>query len=245
MQDKICYNYNNNLNNYNVLQASKRLDDGRWSDPAYQARLRIKARLGAGFITTVNSLVNIKKVGFENYLKAVKSERPTLIVAWHSSLISSIYCHRKKNIVIMTSLSQDGDLLTQILYYLGYRCVRGSSSRGGMRGLLKMVKLLKQGENGAITVDGPRGPRHQVKPGSVLVAQKTNSLLFPIGLAYSKCKKLNNWDKTEVPLPFSNVVMYTGEPFTISAKMNIAEGCDLIGSAIKNCEKQAEQIIKQ
>jgi hypothetical protein len=166
-------------------------------------------------------------------------------VAWHSSLISSIYCHRKKNIVIMTSLSQDGDLLTQILYYLGYRCVRGSSSRGGMRGLLEMVKLLKQGENGAITVDGPRGPRHQVKPGAVLVSQKTDALLFPIGLAYSSCKKLNNWDKTEVPTPFSTVAMYTGKPFTISAKMDIKEGCELIGSAITNCEQHAEQIIKQ
>ncbi|MGM0600130.1 MAG: lysophospholipid acyltransferase family protein [Candidatus Rifleibacteriota bacterium] len=244
MQEKFCYN-TNDLNNYNVLQASKRLHDGRWGDPAYQARLRIKARLGAGFITAVNSLVKIKKIGFENYLEALKDRRPTLIVAWHNSLISSIYCHRKKNIVIMTSLSQDGDLLTQILYYLGYGCVRGSSSRGGMRGLLEMVKLLKQGENGAITVDGPRGPRHEVKPGAVLVAQKTDALIFPIGLAYSDCKRLDNWDKTEVPKPFSNVTMYTGKPFSISAKMDIKEGCELIGSAIKNCEQHAEQIIKK
>ncbi len=172
--------------NAEILQASRRLDDGRWLDSSYQARLRIKARFGAWFITLINSLAKIKKVGFDQYLQAVNSARPTLIVAWHGSLVSSIYCHRKRNIVIMTSLSQDGDILTQTLYNLGYKTVRGSSSRGGMRGLLEMVKLLKSGYNGAITVDGPRGPRHEVKPGAVLVAQKTNALLFPIGLAFSK-----------------------------------------------------------
>jgi lysophospholipid acyltransferase (LPLAT)-like uncharacterized protein len=228
-----------------TLEASRRVEDGRWQDPAYQARLRMKARLGAGFINLANSLVRIEKVGFEKFVAAAAGPRPCVIVAWHSSLVSSIYCHRRRNIVIMTSLSQDGDLLTQILYRLGYKCVRGSSSRGGMRGLLEMVKLMRNGQNGAITVDGPRGPRHEVKPGAVLVSQKADALLVPIGLAYSNCIRLNNWDKTEVPLPGSKVVMVTGDPFAVSPETSIEEGCELIRKAIVKCEQEAELIVKQ
>lgn len=228
-----------------ALEASRRLDDGRWQDAAYQARMRLKGQLGAWGIMFINSLARIEKIGFEKFLKAAAGPRPSVLVAWHSSLLSAIYCHRKRNIVIMTSLSQDGDVVTQTLYQLGYKCVRGSSSRGGMRGLLEMVKLMRSGMNGAITVDGPRGPRHEVKPGAVLISKKANALLVPIGLAFSHCKRLNNWDRTEVPLPGSRVVMVTGDPFSISADTSIEEGCEVIKAKILDCERQAEQILQQ
>lgn len=228
-----------------ALEASKRLDDGRWLDPVYQAKIRVLARLGAWFITLLNLMVRIRKIGFDKYLAAAAGATPTVVVAWHGSMVSSIYCHRRRNIVIMTSLSQDGDLLTQILYYLGFKCVRGSSSRGGMRGLLEMVKMLRSGMNGAITVDGPRGPRHEVKPGAVLASQKANALLVPIGLAFSNCFRFNNWDKTAIPLPGSQVVMVSGEPFQIPAGYSIEQGCALIKTRIEECEEKAEQILKQ
>lgn len=227
-----------------TLEASKRLNDGRWQNPTYQARIRLLARLGAWFITLINSMVKIERIGFEKYLRLLAGTIPTIIVAWHGSLISSIYCHRRRNIVIMTSLSQDGDLLTQILYYLGYKCVRGSSSRGGMRGLLEMIRLLRSGMHGAITVDGPRGPLHEVKPGAVLAAQRANALLVPIGLAFSHCYRFNNWDKTAVPLPGSRVVMVTGEAFVIPDKLAMEEGCRLIKEKIEDSERKAQQILK-
>ncbi len=227
-----------------TLEASKRVNDGRWQNPVYQARLRLLARLGAWFITLINSMVRIDRIGFDKYLQAAAGSRPTVIVAWHGSLVSSIYCHRRRNIVIMTSLSQDGDLLTQILYYLGFKCVRGSSSRGGMRGLLEMIKLLRSGMQGAITVDGPRGPLHEVKPGAVLAAQKADALLVPIGLAFSRCYRFNNWDKTAVPLPGSRVVMVSGEPFAIPGELAVEDGCRLIKEKIEESEQKAQQILK-
>jgi lysophospholipid acyltransferase (LPLAT)-like uncharacterized protein len=143
----------------------------------------------------------------------------------------------------MTSLSEDGDLLTQILYNMGYKCARGSSSRGGMRGLLEMIKLMKNGLNGAITVDGPRGPRQEVKPGAVLLAQKTGALLVPIGVAYSNCIRLKNWDRTEVPLPGSRAVMITGDAFTIASDADLQQGCDLVRERILACEAAARDYI--
>jgi len=226
-----------------TLQGSMRLADGRWNDPFRVAAMKLKAFGGAALILSLSRLVMIERPTFNLFNQARRDGRPVVIVAWHASLLTTIYCHRRRNVVIMTSLSEDGDLLTRILYNLGYKCVRGSSSRGGMRGLLEMMRLLKSGLTGAITVDGPRGPRHEVKPGAALLAQKTGALLVPVGVRYSHCITLNNWDRTEIPLPGSRAVMVTGEPFTIAPETSIQDGCDLISQRIMACEADAREYL--
>lgn len=222
-----------------TVEASRRLDDNRWCQPGYSRSLAFQAWAGAAAIMAIAALTRIATPGFSNFINAMNDPRPAVIVAWHGSLMIPIYCFRKRNIVIMTSLSEDGDTLTSILHMMGYGIVRGSSSRGGMRGLLEMVKLMKKGVNGAITVDGPRGPRKQVKPGAVVLAKKSNALLVPIGLGYSNAHYLNNWDKTEIPIPGSKAVMVTGEPFGIPEDMNIEDGCLLVRERIMQCEADA------
>lgn len=237
------FNQNIDQRDIETLHGSMRLSDGRWNDPFWVASLKLKAFGGAALILSLSRLVMIERPTFNRFIQARKDGRPVIIVAWHASLLTSIYCHRRRNVVIMTSLSEDGDLLTQILYNMGFKCVRGSSSRGGMRGLLEMMRLLKSGCTGAITVDGPRGPRHEVKPGAVLLAQKTGALLVPIGVGYSHCATLNNWDHTEIPLPGSRAVMITGEPFTISQETDIQTGCNMIGQRIMACEADAREYL--
>lgn len=222
-----------------AIYCSKRLNDGRWQDPLWAATLKLKALAMAALVLALSRLVLIERPTFHKFIAACHDGRPVVIVAWHGSILTSIYCHRRRNIVTMTSLSEDGDLVTQLLYNLGYKCVRGSSSRGGMRALLEMVKLLKSGYIGAVTVDGPRGPRHEVKPGVVLLAQRTGALLVPIGLGYSNKISLNSWDGTEIPLPGSRAVMITGDPFTISPEIDVQTGCDLVRDRILACEEVA------
>ncbi len=221
--------------------ASLRLEDGRWDDAKYRSWLRIKARLSSGLITLAYNWTRVERYGWENFIEATKQSDPYLIVAWHGSLMIPIYCFQNRKVVIMTSLSRDGDLLTQALYNHGFRCVRGSSSRGGMRGLLEMARLMKNGANGAITVDGPRGPRHEVKPGAVLLAKKAKAFMVPIGLGYSNCKRMKNWDQTEVPLPGSKAVIVTGKPFRLEDDISLEDGCREIQERIFACEKIAEQ----
>lgn len=226
-----------------TLEASKRLNDIRTSTANYFPKLKIKSRLSALFLFLVAASSRIKRLNWQNFTNTLKSKQPMLVVAWHGSLVIPIYCLRNHGIFILTSLSLDGDLLTRTLYSFGFRCVRGSSSRGGMRGLLEMVKIMKRGANCAITVDGPRGPRHKVKPGAVLLAQKANALIIPLGVAYSKCHHLNNWDRTEVPYPTSRAVLSVGKPFSITKDISLDEGCDIIKESIFACEKEAKQRI--
>ena len=226
-----------------AIYGSMRLGDGRWQDSRRVIALKLKAIAGAALILALSKLVRIERPTFKKFLKACEDGRPVVIMCWHGSILVPIYCHRRRNLVNMTSLSEDGDLITSVLYSMGYKCVRGSSSRGGMRVLLEMIRLLKNGENGAITVDGPRGPRHQVKPGVVLLAQRTGALLVPLGTCFSHSIALNSWDRTEIPLPGSRAVMITGDPFTISPETDVQQGCDMVRDSIFACEATAREYL--
>ncbi len=228
-----------------AVNDSVRVGDGRWSRSFYQAKIRLLGMLGTWLILLFNGLVRIRQLGFDRFLQTVAGSQPAVIVAWHENIFSSIYLHRRRRITILSSLSQDGDLISTILYNLGYSCVRGSSSRQGTRALLELVRELRCGKVAGLTVDGPRGPRRQVKPGAVLLSQKADALLVPVGLAYSNCFRFNSWDQTAIPLPGSTVAMVSGEPFRVPADLSVEQGCDLIRGKIEECEKQAEQIIKR
>ena len=116
----------------------------------------------------------------------------------------------------MTSLSRDGRLQDKTLTRLGLRTVAGSSSRGGRRALVEMVRRMQAGGNAAFAVDGPRGPLHIVKPGVIYLASRTGSVIIPL-TARAKYRYVFNkaWDKYEFPLPFSPAIVILGKPIEI------------------------------
>ncbi len=207
-------------------------------------RVKLKALLMLSFIVALNSLLRIEKTGFTDFSEGKKLDKPVFIASWHGTLMVPFYCFRGLNLVIMSSLSEDGELMARALVYLKYLSVRGSSSRGGMKGLLEMIRLVKSGYSAAITVDGPRGPLHEVKPGIVMVAQKSGGYILPVSTAFSHCITLKNWDQTKIPLPFSRVVMHSGQPFTISPELSVEEGCEMIRQSLFESSRQAENFLK-
>ena len=48
---------------------------------------------------------------------------------------------------------------------MGFETIRGSSSRGGQEALQSMISCIRSKRSVAVTPDGPRGPRHSVRPG--------------------------------------------------------------------------------
>ncbi len=211
---------------------------------AVSAGIRLKAMLLSGLISSLNSLIRIKRTGFADFIENKENDRPVLVVSWHGTLLVPLYCFRGHNLVIMNSLSDDGEIMVKLLKNFGYCSVRGSSSRGGMRALLEMIKKVKGGMNGSLTVDGPRGPRHEVKPGMVMIAQKSGGYILPVGVACSHKLTAKSWDKTEIPLPFSRVVMHCGRPFLIDEAISIEEGCEMIRQSLFESNRQAEIYLK-
>jgi lysophospholipid acyltransferase (LPLAT)-like uncharacterized protein len=115
--------------------------------------------------------------------------------------------------VVLVSLSRDGSLQARALGLQGLTVVRGSSSRGGARGLVGVVRRLRDGFDAAFAVDGPKGPLGVVKGGAVTAARAAGAWLVPVGAAIDRGLVLERaWDRYMVAWPFSRVSIVMGAP---------------------------------
>jgi lysophospholipid acyltransferase (LPLAT)-like uncharacterized protein len=135
---------------------------------------------------------------------------PVIIVFWHRCVFPGTWRYRRRGIAVMTSSSFDGEYIARIIERCGYSAVRGSSSRGGVRALLGMHKILEQGRSVGFTIDGPRGPRYVAKPGPVLLARNTGAPIYSLHVALEKAWVFDSWDLFMVPKPFSRALLRLG-----------------------------------
>jgi lysophospholipid acyltransferase (LPLAT)-like uncharacterized protein len=143
------------------------------------------------------------------------------------------------------SASGDGEMLAEWLKRLGYRLVRGSSSRKALSGLVNLIGITKEGYSVGITADGPRGPWHQAKTGAAFVAYKAGIGLIPLGVAYSSKWQFNkSWDKYQLPKPFAKAVIYIGEPLEISDIIEMDKVVAQVNHAIDASDRKALEILE-
>ncbi|NJB66823.1 hypothetical protein GGQ74_000463 [Desulfobaculum xiamenense] len=154
-------------------------------------------------------------------LERVWAQGRTVVMAcWHNELFPYPTIQMNRQWTAIVSLSSDGTIATELLNRLGLVIARGSSSRGGVRALMSACRLIKKdGRQGFVTVDGPRGPRHEVKEGVIFLAQKSGSLLVPTRMVPSRAKIFDrSWDKFVLPLPFSRCRIVFGEPYEVTSE---------------------------
>lgn len=134
---------------------------------------------------------------------------------WHDRIFAGTYFLRDLGIVVLTSKSFDGEYIARFLTRFGFGTVRGSSSRGGVRGLVEMIRLMEGGLPMAFTVDGPRGPRYEAKSGPVLLAKKTGNPILPFIVECKSFWQLKSWDRLQIPKPFSRACVFFSESIFI------------------------------
>jgi lysophospholipid acyltransferase (LPLAT)-like uncharacterized protein len=142
-----------------------------------------------------------------------QSER-FLYAFWHEDLLVPSHRYGWTPTKVLISQHADGELIAQTCRHLGLGVVRGSTTRGGV-GALREILALKKQKHIVVTPDGPRGPRRQVQPGLTFLASRTGLPLVPCGFGYRRAWRLNSWDRFAVPVPFSPVVLVTGEPIRL------------------------------
>ncbi len=134
-------------------------------------------------------------------------EPPGVIVTWHRKLWGAVYAYVGYDVVGLASRHADAEPIARILTDLGFGVVRGSTTRGGVSGTLGLIKALKKGRFVAITPDGPRGPKGVFQPGAWTLSRKLEIPLIYTGVGYSNFVRFGTWDRFELPLPFSRVVV--------------------------------------
>ena len=170
-------------------------------------------------------------------------EAPAILCFWHNRILGitlsflRAYPKRKRaGVTVLTSPSSDGEILARVVGALGMGSVRGSSSRRGSRALLELVRIIRNGGDMAITPDGPRGPRYNLGPGVILLAQTTGASIIPSHASFSWCLRLKTWDGFIIPLPFSTIVVRLDDQMIIPQNLTEAE--------FEQARKNLEDILK-
>jgi len=167
--------------------------------------------------------VRVRLEGFEKADACHKKGERVIYALWHGRMLIPAYTHRNKNITIMVSRHRDGEYIAQVIRHLGFKAVRGSTSRGGVKAMSKMLKLSEENIDLAITPDGPRGPKYKVQPGVIFLAQKTGRVIMPAGVSPEKYWQMPSWDEFRVPKPFSKACILIGNPMRVPEKITEEE----------------------
>jgi lysophospholipid acyltransferase (LPLAT)-like uncharacterized protein len=160
--------------------------------------------------------------GAENEELAAKmADGKVIYASWHQRLFYQIHRLRKRKVTVMISQSRDGEYIARLINWLGLKDVRGSSTRGGFDALKDLTRKMKAGSNGGMIPDGPTGPPHEAKTGTIILARMTGALIIPISWSADRCWVFNSWDRFMIPKPFARISYCYGEPIIVphSAKL--------------------------
>jgi lysophospholipid acyltransferase (LPLAT)-like uncharacterized protein len=181
---------------------------------------RLKAGLigwiGYFVIAIVGRTMRWQSIGDSNLDEILKSGNRAIFTFWHGRIFPATYYWRDRGIIVMTSMNLDGEAIAQCIQRFGYGAARGSSSRGGMRALVELAQLIRQGRDAAFTIDGPRGPRYVAKPGPAMLARKTGAAIFCFHISMKYKIQLNSWDHFQIPLPFTPAIVLKAPPIWVS-----------------------------
>lgn len=137
--------------------------------------------------------------------------RPYVYCFLHGRQAGLLAYPRRRPVAVMASLSADGSLQAKVLGRMGFRIVRGSTSRRGGPALKGIVDALEAGCDAAFAVDGPRGPFGGVKAGAIVAASSSDGRLVPVSFrASSVFRPRRTWDDYRLPTPFSKVEIMRG-----------------------------------
>ncbi len=179
--------------------------------------LRLSVLAGSGVLRALASTWRYRITGGNHLVNLRQSKTPFIFSLWHGHLLPLIWHHRHQHVAILVSEHSDGELIARIAQSIGYNLIRGSTTRGGGRALLALVRALDAGNEVAVTPDGPRGPAHQFAPGALVAAQRTGAPLLPIAAHASRAWKLSSWDGFMIPKPFATVTVSYGAPARVEA----------------------------
>lgn len=176
-------------------------------------KVRWTVRAGTALIRLLAMTWRVRVENDAELIAARAADRRIIYMLWHGELLPLLWHHRGRKIAVVISEHRDGEIIAQIAERLGYTTVRGSSSRGGSRALIGLMRAIESGRDGAVTPDGPRGPAHVFAPGAAIASQRTGAPLLPVRASASRAWRLKSWDRFLVPKPFA-LVRVTYGPLT-------------------------------
>jgi lysophospholipid acyltransferase (LPLAT)-like uncharacterized protein len=181
---------------------------------------RILEVAGSGVLHFLGWSWRFQRFGVENFQAFRDRGQPVIFVFWHSRILPLAHLHRNEGAVVLISEHRDGELIARLVERRGFGTARGSSTRGGARGLRGLLRALREGRDLAITPDGPKGPPRRLKPGALVAAQRSGAPLIPVAVGARRAWRIRSWDRFLVPRPFARVEAWYGAPIPVPRELD-------------------------
>jgi len=201
-----------------------------------------------GYITisVIGRTMRWQSIGDSHLDDIYKSGKRAIFTFWHGRIFPATYYWRNRGIVVMTSMSRDGEPIAQCIQRFGFGAARGSSSAGWLRALAEMSREIRNGRDAAFTVDGPRGPARVSQPGAVWLAKASGHPVLPFHCEADRFWTLRSWDRTQIPKPFATVAISVGEPFYVprrASETEVEQYRQRLDTALAAAEESARRML--
>ena len=212
-------------------------DRENWrSSPFKRVEAAAISMLGYRLAAALGSTLRWRVEGLKYYDQIVLGGRQPIMAFWHGRILPATIYFKDRGIVVITSQNFDGEWIAGIIERFGYGTARGSSSRGGRKALIQMMRDMEAGKPAGFTLDGPRGPARVAQAGAVWLSKATGNPVLPFHLEADRSWTINSWDQTQIPKPFSTVSLVVGEPFVVPPDADD----DVIEAARRRLEEQLQ-----
>ncbi|HUT34810.1 MAG TPA: lysophospholipid acyltransferase family protein [Planctomycetota bacterium] len=161
--------------------------------------------------------------GDEHLEELEKQYGAIAFASWHYEMLPTLYHHRHCDGGTFTGEHADAELVARAVRRIGYTPVRGSTTRGGVRGLIELIFMMRRGHGVGFTPDGPRGPRCIAQVGIAILGQRSGCPVVPMGFASQWFWQFRSWDRMRIPKPFSEAVICYGDAILVPTKLTPEE----------------------
>jgi lysophospholipid acyltransferase (LPLAT)-like uncharacterized protein len=197
------------------MLSSRRLARTRWVQ-------KIVGILAAEYLRFVHLTSRTIAVPGDIYERA-GPDLPVIVAMWHGQHFLAPFIkregHKAKTLI---SRHRDGEMNAIAAEWLGVETIRGSGNhgegfhhKGGVSAYLQMLSALAEGYNVALTADVPKVSR-VAGAGIIKLARDSGRAIYPVALASSRRKVVDNWDRSTINLPFSRIAGVVGDPIKVA-----------------------------
>jgi hypothetical protein len=160
------------------------------------------------FVRLLSRTWRLEIEGLEHFEEARVAGRGVLYCFWHGRMLELAEAHAGRGVGVLVSGHAE-----RIVRPLGYVPIRGSSRHNPVTGVRAMLRHASAGGDLALTPDAHSDGRFQ--PGAVALARHTGHALLPVAAAASRRRRVDSWDRFEIPLPGARVRILYGEPVLV------------------------------
>lgn len=189
----------------------------------------IVAFLVVVYIETVRRSIRWEVRNSEFIDKAKAENIPIIGVIWHGRILMALqgWNRDRDRMMAVASRSRDAEFGAKLVKWYNVKLARGSSynpakpgeNKGGGQAYREVLRHIETGGSGALTPDGPRGPRMRSSYGAVRLARDTGAPIIPF--TWSTRRKTvvhKSWDKHCLPSYFTKGVIVWGDPIYVPAE---------------------------